>query len=72
MAEEKKLHRGWVKNAAIVLIPFHIGDQTFVAVIFQCLVGHVRFFAYLHHCVHGKNFLHKKITNLSEKNVKTY
>lgn len=45
----------FIKDTAVIFIPFDIGDQPFVAIVFQCLIGHVCLAADLHHGVHGKH-----------------
>lgn len=42
----------FIEDAAVVVVAFDIGDKTFIAVVFQGLIGHVGFFADLHHRIH--------------------
>ncbi len=42
----------FIEDAAVIVVAFDVGDKAFIAVVFQGLIGHIGFFADLHHGIH--------------------
>lgn len=56
----------FVEDAAVVRIPFDVGDKSLVAIKFQGLIGHIQLPADLHHRVHSVSLLWQQMELLQK------